>query len=385
MKKLTKVLSLLLIAAMVLVLAACGTDPATPDTPEPSSTAAAEFVVPADFKVGILHISSVAIHSGYTWAHHSGFLAMVEELGLKADQVVVKDDVADTDVTATKQALQELVDADCKLIFATSYNYMNSVNEFADKYPDVIFSHCSGYLSNTTNFNNYFGRIYEARYLAGIAAGLKMKADGKTLAGYVAAMDSTNSEVTGGVNAWALGIQSVLPEAEVKIKVTNSWYDPEAEGAAAQALIDAGAYVIGQHCDTENPQLKAAAAKVFGVGYNTDMTTDTTAASHIIAPVWNWSVYYTETTKAVAGGTWKAENYYGGTAEGLIALSPLNTAIAAEGTQAALDAARAAILDGTLIVFNNFTKADGTVVSTPLTDAEITGGIDYYVKGVSLL
>ncbi|MDR1408716.1 MAG: BMP family ABC transporter substrate-binding protein [Oscillospiraceae bacterium] len=396
MKKLTKILSLLLIAAMLLAFAACAntdtndtTDPTTTadsSSTNPSEISSETLKVPDDFKVGILHISSVAIQSGYTWAHHKGFLEMVSTLGVKESQIVVKDDVPDNDVTKTKQALQEMVDADCDLIFATSYNYMNTVKEFADEYPDVIFSHCSGYLSNDKNFNNYFGRIYEARYLSGIAAGLKMKEDGKKIAGYVAAMNNQNAEVTGGINAFALGIQSVLPDAEVKVKVTGSWYAPEQEGAAAQALIDAGAYVIAQHCDTENPQLKASDGKVFGVGYNTDMTTEATKNSHIIAPIWNWGVYYTEATKAVINGTWKSVNYYGGTKEGLIGLSPLNTAVAAKDTQTAIDAAKAKILDGSLIVFDKgLTKADGSIIDHALTDEEITGKIDYYIKGVSLL
>jgi len=389
MKKRTKILAILLSVALLLSFAACvGADKSgDKETTTAASGENAGFAaIPADqIVVGILHITSSKDESGYTFAHHSGFMKMVEALGLRDDQLVVKDSISDTDIPATRTALQEMVDAGCDVIFATSYNYMESMKNFADENPDIIFSHCSGYLSNETNFNNYFGRIYQGRYLAGIAAGLKMKEAGKPLAGYVAAMDSTNSEVTGGLNAWALGIQSVYPEAQVKVKVTGSWYDPEGESAAAQALIDAGCYVIGQHCDTNGPQIKAQENKVFGCGYNSDMT-EYAPDAHLVAPIWNWGAYYTAAVQAVVDGTWTPENIFIGMAEGLIDISPLNEKAVAAGTAAAIEEARAKIIDGSLIVFDkDLVKADGAVIDHALTDEEITGGIDYYIKGVSLL
>ncbi|MCL2301253.1 MAG: BMP family ABC transporter substrate-binding protein [Firmicutes bacterium] len=367
MKKHAKLLAALLAAALLLGLAACGADGG------------------GKLTVGIIHITSIEDTSGYTYAHHKGFMEMATALGLGSDQLVVKDSIDDQNVTATQTALQELVDAGCDIIFATSYNYMDSMAKFAEQYPDIIFSHCSGFKSNGTNFNNYFGRIYQARYLAGIAAGLKMLEAEKPLAGYVAAMDSANSEVTGGINAWALGIQSVYPEAQVKVKVTGSWFAPEAEAAAAQALIDAGCYVIGQHCDTNGPQLKAQENEVFGCGYNSDMT-EFAPAAHLCAPIWNWGAYYTAAVKAVVNGEWTPENYFGGMAEGLVDISPLNDKAVAPGTAEAVNAARAKIVDGSLIVFDTgLAKADGTVIGHALSDEEITGKINYYIKGVSLL
>ncbi|MCL2495749.1 MAG: BMP family ABC transporter substrate-binding protein [Oscillospiraceae bacterium] len=367
MRKYVKLLGILLAAAMLPGLAACG----APGTDE--------------LTVGIVHITSIEDTSGYTYAHHKGFMEMAEALGLRDDQLVIKDNIDDGDVTKTQNALQELVDAGCDIIFATSFNYMDSMEKFAELYPDIIFSHCSGYKYNDTNFNNYFGRIYQARYLAGIAAGLKMLEAKKPLAGYVAAMDTKNSEVTGGVNAWALGIQSVYPEAEVKVKVTGKWYDPEGEAAAAQALIDAGCFVIGQHCDTNGPQLKAQDNGVFGCGYNSDMT-EFAPAAHLCAPIWNWGAYYTEAVQAVIDGSWAPNNYFGGMAEGLIDISELNEETVAPDTARAIVEARAKITDGSLVVFDTgLTKADGTEIDHPLSDAEITGGIDYYVMGVSKL
>lgn len=338
-----------------------------------------------ELTVGVVYIASAQDTSGYTYAHHKGILEMQAALGLKDSQLVVRDNVDDRDAAATQAALQELVDAGCDIIFATSYYYMGSVEKLAKLYPDVIFSHCSGSRNNGTNFNNYFGRIYQARYLAGVAAGLKLLEAEKPLAGYVAAMDSRNSEVTGGVNAWALGIQSVYPEAEVKVKVTGSWDDPEKEAAAAQALIDAGCYVIGQHCDTDGPQRKAQENGVFGCGYNSDMT-ESAPDAHLCAPVWNWGAYYTAAVQAVMDGTWTPENYFAGMAEGLVGLSDLNERAIAPGTAEAIAKAKAGMADGSLVVFGaGLTKADGTVIGHALSDDEIRRKIDYYIQGVELL
>ena len=387
MRKRTKILAGLLAVGLLLCFAACGSMK-TPDgsTPTAGTPQAGFAAIPADrIVVGILHITSIQDESGYTYAHHKGFKEMMSALGLRDDQVVIKDKIDDNNVTATNNALQEMVDADCDIIFATSYNYMDSMANFAAQYPDIIFSHCSGFKSNDVNFNNYFGRIYQGRYLAGIAAGLKMKEAGKPLAGYVAAKGDENSEVTGGVNAWALGIQSVYPEAEIKVKVTGEWYDPEGEAAAAQALVDAGCFVIGQHCDTNGPQLKAQDNGVFGCGYNSDMT-EFAPDAHLVAPVWNWGAYYTAAVRSVIDGTWKPENVFWGMAEDLIDISPLNDKAVAAGTAQAIEGARAKLIDGSLIVFGaGLTKSDGTVIDHALTDGEITGGIDYYVKGVSKL
>jgi len=390
-RRIRRFVGVVLAAALLLGFAACtAADPDEGDGGQYTTAAIDESAgfgaIPAgEIVVGILHITSSQEESGYTYAHHKGFLEMAAALGLRDNQLVVKDSIDDQDVTATRIALQEMVDEGCDIIFATSYNYMVSMEKFAGEYPDIIFSHCSGFKSNGVNFNNYFGRIYQGRYLAGIAAGLKMLEAGKPLAGYVAAMNNTNSEVTGGLNAWALGIQSVYPEAEVKVKVTGSWYDPEGEAAAAQALIDAGCFVIGQHCDTNGPQLKAQDNGVFGCGYNSNMT-EFAPEAHLTAPIWNWGAYYTAAVQAVVDGAWAPENYFGGMAEGLVDISLLNMALLPEGADAAIDEAKAAIIAGSLVVFDTgLTKADGAVIDHPLSDAEITGGIDYYIQGVSLL
>jgi len=393
MKKLGRLLALVLAAITVFSLSACKSLTGGTTTAVVTTALAGTVPISKDtIKVGVLHIGSITDTSGYTFAHHSGIMEMKQALGLSDAQVIEKDNVSDTDVPGTKTAIQALIDAGCNIIFATSFNYMNTMKEFADnpKYQDIVFSHCSGYLSNAVNFNNYFGRIYEARYLSGIAAGMKAKQLKNPNIGFVAAQDVTNSEVTGGINAFALGIQSVYPEAKVKVKVTGSWYDPKAEGAAAQALIDAGCCVIGQHCDSDAPQTTAQKDGVFGCGYNSDMTPFAPKA-HLCAPIWNWGVYYTQAVQQVINGTWKPVNYYEGMNVGLVGISPLNTTagVVAPGTAEKIAAASALIESGKLFVFKGpIVDNKGNVIigaGKQLTDVQITGGINYYIKGVDLL
>ena len=392
MKKLTKVLALILAATCVFSLAACsGLTGGKETTAEATTALAGTVAIPKDkIKVGVLHITSIEETSGYTFAHHSGILEMKSALGLSDAQVIEKDKVDDGDKAATTAAIQDLINADCNIIFATSFNYMDTMKEFADKpeYKDIIFSHCSGYKSNDTNFNNYFGRIYEARYLAGIAAGMKAKQLGVPLLGFVAAKDVSMSEVTGGINAWALGIQSVYPEAKVLVKVTGDWYNPDAEGKAAQALIDAGCVVLGQHCDSDTTQTTAQKAGIFGCGYNSDMTPNAPKA-HLCAPIWNWGVYYTQAVQKAIEGKWTPTNYYEGMNVGLVDVSPINEAVAAPSTAAAVAAAKAKIADGSLFVFTGpiIDNRGNQIIGAgaKLTDQQITGGINYYIKGVELL
>ncbi len=386
MKKNMKLLALMLAMVMVLSFAGCKNT----ETPAPTDT---PVEVDANFKVGVIHISDPAEGAGYTFAHEQGIIAMRDNLGLSDDQIIRKVNIDDSDAQATKIAIEECIDEGCKIIFGTSFNYMNTMEEMAKEYPDVIFSHGTGYKSNDTNMNNYFGRIYQARYLTGIAAGLKTQS-GKI--GYVAAMGKDNAEVTGGINAFAMGVASVNPDAKVYVKVTNSWFSPDLEKKAAEALLDMGCDVLSQHCDTTAPQVAAEAKGVWGVGYNSDMTKDAPKA-HLVAPVWNWGVYYTKATKEAMQGNWSNENYFGDMNDGLIALSPLSENCA-EGTKEAIEKAKAMILSGEYKVFEGKAIKDGALVSEALVDnagnvivpadgavlddATITGGINWYYKTV---
>lgn len=354
-----------------------------------------------DIKIGVIHIGDPADGSGYSYTHDLGIQGMQKNLGLRDDQIIRKLNIADDDSVAIKDAIEDCIAQGCSLIFTTSYGYMDVTEELAAEYPNVYFSHGTGYKSNDVNFNNYFGRIYQARFLAGIAAGLKTTSN---KIGYVAAYGTELAETSSGINAFALGVQSVNPDAVVYVKTLSSWYDPANETAYAEALIEMGCDVIAQHCDTANPQIAAQNANVFGCGYNSDMT-DQAPAAHLTAPIWNWDVYYTAAAEAVINGTWaEFGNYYGGLAEGFVDVSPLSDNCA-DGTQEKIDAAKALMVSGDWDVFSGVKvsfDADGNIVTTDadlvdnqgnvivaaggasVEDSVITGTMNYFVAGVEL-
>lgn len=346
------------IALAAMLLAGCGNGG---NNEQPSGGEGTGIAV-EDVKVGVIHIGDPATGSGYSYTHDQGIVAMQETLGLSDEQIVRKNNIDDTDTTAIENAMNECIEEGCNIIFATSWGYMDTCEALAAEYPDVFFSHATGYKSNGTNFNHYFGRIYQARYLSGIVAGMKTETN---KIGYVSAMGSENGECTSGIDAFAMGVASVNPEATVEVKVTNSWYDPEGEGQAAQALIDDGCDVIAQHCDTNNPQIAARDAGVWGVGYNSDMTAEV-GESVLTSVVWNWGAYYTAAVQNVIDGTWTpgvhVEDYFGSMADGLLSITALSSEVA-EGTQEAVDAAKAAIEDGSFDVFTGtYTDAAGNTV-----------------------
>lgn len=207
------------------------------------------------------------------------------------------------------------------------------------------------------------------------------------LIGYVSAMGSENSECTGGIDAFAMGVYSVNPDAKVYVKVTNSWYSPTEETNAAKALLSEGCDVIAQHCDTPNPQLEAESAGKWGVGYNTDMSKDAPKAT-LTSTLWNWSAYYTYQVKQIVDGNWKCENYYGGMADGLVDIASLNKDLCTEDMQKAVDEAKAKLEDGSFNVFDGVIETnDGKTVGEEgktLDDATITGGINWYFKNVEV-
>ncbi len=392
-----------MILALVGLLTGCGSQSKVPDdyatnegyqtekadakadteTNTAETTAAAAGIAKEDIKVGVLYISDPAEGSGYSYTHDLGIQGMQENLGLSSDQIVRKI-VDDSDAQATEASIRECIDEGCNVIFSTSWGYMETTAAMAEEYPDIYFSHGTGYMSNGKNFNNYFGRIYQARYLSGIVAGMNTKSN---LIGYVAAQDSSNSEVTGGIDAFAIGVASVNPDAKINVIITNSWYDPEKEEAASRQLLDMGCDVMAQHCDTAYPQTLAQERGVYGIGYNSDMSKET-PDSCLTSVIWNWSAYYTSAVKSIIDGSWDGSNYYGGMAEGLVGITNL-ASFAADGTQEKVDEATAAILSGQSNVFDGvMTTNTGETIGqegSTLDDATITGGINWYYHNVVIV
>lgn len=389
-KRIWKKAAMLLSAT--LLLTGCGAGKSgTPDDyatnkgyeEDTTQKGSSDGIAKEDIKVGVLYLSDTSEGSGYSYTHDLGVKGMQENLLLSDDQIERKI-VDDSDEKATEKAIEECVADGCNIIFTTSWGYMQVTADMAEKYPDVYFSHGTGYMSNGKNFNNYFGRIYQARYLSGIVAGMNTK-DNKI--GYVAAQDSSNSEVTGGIDAFAIGVESVNPKAKIYVDVTNSWYDEKKEKKASERLLNMGCDVMTQHCDTPYPQTLAQEKGVYGIGYNSDMSKET-PDSCLTSVIWNWSAYYTSAVKSIIDGTWDGSNYYGGMAEGLVSITDL-ASFAAEGTQQKVDEATAEILSGDNNVFDdvlvtNTGKKIGKKGKT-LDDATITGKINWYYRNVVVL
>lgn len=308
-----------------------------------SSVAFAEFapIAKEDLKVGFIFIGDIT-DGGYNTAHYNGLVKATENLGITADQIYTKTNVPED--ASVETAIRELIEAGCQVVFGNSYGYQNYMEELAEEFPNIIFLHVSGTKSNSTNFANYYATLYEGRYLTGIAAGLKTKTN---KLGFVGAMN--NAEVNGGINAFYLGAKSVNPDVTLVVKYTNSWYDPTLERQTAEALIAAGCDVIGQHCDTSNPQAAAQAAGVFGVGTGTDMT-EAAPDAHLTAMIFNWENAIQPYLEQVLAGGFVPENKLYGLADGTVAISPLTKNVA-EGTAEKVAAAQEGIVNGTLDIF----------------------------------
>lgn len=347
MKKIISMIVVITLALSVFLTGCGGTKPAESSKPAEGSKPAeaskpAESSKPAEAKkplvVGFIYIGPVN-DGGWTEAHNNGRLQMEKELGDKV-KVLIKENVPESQ--EAEKAMRDMVDQGAKVIFATSFGYMDHMEKVAKEFKDVTFLHCSGY-KMLPNMGTYFGKMYEPRYLSGIVAGMKTKSN---KIGYVAAMPIP--EVIRMINAFTLGVQSVNPKATVEVTWTNTWYDPAKEKEAAKALLDKGCDVMAQHQDSTATQIAASEKGAASIGYDLDQKDK--VKGYMTAPVWNWGAYYTKTVKDVLAGTWKSESYWGPMKDGIVALAPL-TADAPQGAQEKVEAAKKGILDGSFKIF----------------------------------
>lgn len=348
-----RVFSVLLSAVlMATTLTGCG---GSADTADDAQTAQENpekedaGISKEDLKVGFVHIGDPS-DMGYTYNHDQGTQKMQENLGLSDDQIINKFNTPED--AACDTALRELVDVGCQIIFGTSFGFEDYMLEVAREYPDVQFCHATGYQaasSGLSNMHDYFTPIYQARYLSGIAAGLKTETD---KLGYVAAFPY--AEVISGLTSFYLGAKSVNPDVTMEIQYTNAWNDPKKESEVAQALIDSGCDVLSQHSDSTAAATTAEKNGAWHVGYNADTIAAAPKASLISACI-DWSIYLTEAVQAVIDGEEIPVDWCQGLSENgetdTIYLSPLNEDIAAEGTQEAIDQAEEKIRSGEVQVF----------------------------------
>ncbi|MEJ2199205.1 MAG: BMP family ABC transporter substrate-binding protein, partial [Desulfuromonadales bacterium] len=323
-------------------------------------------------KTGFIYVGPVG-DAGWTYAHDEGRKAM-ETLPFVEPSTYIE---SVPEGAESARVITGLVRKGHNLIFTTSFGYMDATLDVARRNKDVVFMHCSGY-KTAENVGNYFGRMYEPRYLSGIVAGKMTKAN---VIGYVAAFPIP--EVIRGINAFTLGVQSVNPKAEVRVVWTQTWFDPGIERDAADSLLDVGADVLAMHQDAPATLQAAEARNAFVIGYNSDMR-DFAPNAFLTAPVWNWGPLYSKIAQEVKDGTCKSESIWWGMKEELVQLAPISDRVPAD-VKALVEEQTAAIKSGALHPFAGpVTDQDGTVQiaagATP-DDGHLLG-MSYFVKGV---
>lgn len=359
---LKKSLLVLLSLIMVLSLVGCGSEKTGSKKDEKKSS--------KKLKVGVIYVGARA-DGGWSTTHYEGIKNALSNMGLSYEKNAVDVESVRDDNDDCIAKIRSFIEKDgCNVIVGTSFGYGSKMKALAKEYPDVAFLHCSGG-DTAKNMSNFFGRIEQARFLSGIAAGLKTKTN---KIGYVAAMQIP--EVVRGANAFALGVKAVNPTAKVVVSWTNTWYDPAVEKATAETLITGGCDVIGQHQDSPAAQEAAQAAHVWSVGYNSDMT-NAAPEAHLTSPIWHWEKYYQPEFESIVDGTWKGgESYWKGMDVGLVDISPLTKNVA-EGTQAKIDEYAAKLKDGSFDVFSGELKDnEGNVkvkAGSKLSDADQLG------------
>ncbi len=356
MKK--KLFVVLLALVLVCAFAACGNQ-AEPEGEDTGLSA-------EDLKVGFVYIGSVD-DEGWTNSHDDARIELEETLGVKTMFLEKVAENADCE-----KAIRDLIDHDCNVIFTTSFGFMDWTEKVAKEYPELYFYHCSGYKSDA-NFINYFGRIEQARYLSGIAAGLKTESN---KIGYVAAFPIP--EVVRGINALRPGRAFGKSRSHRRSRLDQHLGRFLSGKAAAQELLNKDCDVLTQHQDTPATQLAAEGAGAFCVGYHYP-TPDVAPAAYLTAPVWNWAPYYIQQISNHRRHLGRPE-LLGRRSCRPGPLSALN----ADGAQAAVDAAKAKI-DGGWDIFSGPIKdqagdvkiAEGATV----TDEELLN-MDWFVEGV---
>lgn len=338
-----------------------------------------------DIKIGIIYQTTPTEYIGNTYIHDLGIQGMQSTLKLSDEQIIRKIYIDDSNPAATRKAIQECIDEGCHIIFTTSEGYAETTSAMAKEHPDIYFANCNGNLSNGSNFTNYAGRIYQAGYLSGIAAGMKTQSD---KIGYVSTADINDSKVTGNINAFALGVYSVNPDAQIYVRVTNSRISSQREEQCARDLIFAGCDVLAQNCDTTKPQYIASLNGFWGIGYNSDMEQKIKNVT-LCSVIWNWGSYYTSVVQDVINGTWNGDSYYGGISEGLVNITNLAENLNDTETITLVENAKNKITDGTLPIFEGVIETNtGATIGTDgkaFDDHTIANDMHWYFKNVLVL
>lgn len=330
-------------------------------------------------KVGLICIGDEN-DQGYTYNFIRGKEAATEALKAKGINVewVIKWNIGES--SDCEDANIELAEAGCKLVINNSFGHEDYMLKVAPDYPDVQFISCTNQQSwndGLDNTHNAFASIYEARYLAGVVAGMKLQQmidegtikEDEAIIGYVGAYSF--AEVISGFTSYYLGARSVCPSVTMKVQFTGSWSDAAAEATAADALCDAGAVLISQHADNSTPATTAQKKGAFFTSYNNDMTEVAPDACLVGCRI-DWSIYFEEIIEAISKGEEIPQDWCKGLSDGAVVLTPYNEALLAPGTKEAVEDAKAKIISGELQVFDTstFTVAGAEVTQSFALDTD---------------
>lgn len=329
------------------------------------------FAAEKELQVGFVYVSPIG-NTGWTYAHDLARKDIEDMDGVTTSYVEAVKEGPDSERVILNMARKGF-----DLIFTTSFGYMDFTLKVAEKFPKTTFMHCSGF-KLADNMGNYFGRMYQARYLTGMVAGSMTKSN---IIGYVAAFPIP--EVIRGVNAFTLGVRAVNPKAQVRVVWSKTWYDPATEKEAARSLLDVGADVITQHQDSPAPMEAAEERGVYAIGYNTDMSAFAPKA-HLTAATWNWTPIYREIVDEVRKGTWKSRSIWYGMDKGVVGIAPFG-AMVPEAVRQQVAAKQKEIIDGTFHPFTGPIKDQKGEVRVQAqqtaTDEEMLS-MKYFVEGV---
>ncbi len=360
------------------------------DSPLAEKTLTVDYEVADDFKIGFICLHDEK--STYDKNFIDAALKAQDAIGLSNEQVIIKTNIPEGDECYV--AAKDLVDQGCKIIFANSFGHEDFMIKAAKEFPEVQFCHATGTKAHTEglkNYHNAFASIYQGRYLAGVAAGMKLNemieagkitAD-KAKMGYVGAY--TYAEVISGYTSFYLGAKSVCPSVTMDVQFTGSWYDATEEKNAAEALISAGAVLVSQHADSSGAPSACEEAGVPNVSYN-GSTYDSCPETFIVSSRIDWAPYYNYIIGCVAKGEEIAADWCGGITEGSVVLTGVNLDVAADGTVDAIKNLVTKFEADEVKVFDtaNFTvgsKALETYTADVDTDAAYTPDTEAIVDG----
>ena len=391
-----KIVALLMALCMVFALCACGQSAAPAATEAPAADAAAteapaaDATAASDLKVGFIFLHDE--NSTYDLNFMNGAKEACANLGLSDDQVIFRTNIPEGQ--ECYDAAAELADAGCNVIFADSFGHEDFMIQAAKEFPEVQFCHATGTKAHTeglANYHNAFASIYEGRYLAGVAAGLKLNemiangefTEDEAKIGYVGAF--TYAEVVSGYTSFFLGARSVCPTATMEVTFTGSWYDETAEKEAANKLIANGCKLISQHADSMGAPTACETAGVPNVSYN-GITVAACPNAFIVSSRINWAPYFEYIINCVLNGEQIDTDWTGTVETGSVVLTEINEQAAAAGTAEAIEEAKAALADGSLKVFNVSTFTVGgaaldSYMADVDTDPAYTGDTEVVVDG----